>query len=52
MDKGTMKTCLYIVVAGVVIVGSILILYYTMSPYQNCVRAGWHAPACIQHTNW
>ena len=35
-----MRLCfLYrVVVAGVVFVGSILILYYIMSPYQRCMR--------------
>lgn len=37
----------------VAILASILILYYIISPYQNCLRdSSFTESGCVRHTSW
>lgn len=48
MDNGFKNKLIIIgVIAALIMIG-----YYIMSPYQNCVRGGLASAYCAQHTNW
>jgi len=40
------------IVKVLVIVGSLVLLYYLFSPYQNCIRKINNAAWCIHNTSW
>lgn len=35
-----------------IIIGVLLIIYFVISPYQNCLRSGANVHYCGQYTRW
>jgi len=42
----------WFVVALLALTGTVLLLYFVMSPYQNCMRTVGDDFLCINYTNW